>query len=298
MMQSMNTQDVLSEIVPLSDGDCFYVIERLKSEFSYPIHNHPEYELNFIENARDAQRIVGDSIEEIDDLELVLITGENVEHAWVNHRCHSNMIREITIQFHPNLFKEFLLNKSQFNSIKEMFEKAQNGLVFSKETIERVRPLLMSMTLERQGFYSVIKLLTILYELSQSIDARVLASSSFLRKTDTFDSRRVKKVSEYIEKHFSEKILMTDMAGLAHMSEGAFSRFIKKRTGKSFTDYITDVRIGHAIRMLVDSTHPVSEIAFLCGFNNLSNFNRIFKKKKGLPPKDFRLQYRKKKVII
>jgi AraC-like DNA-binding protein len=179
-----------------------------------------------------------------------------------------------------------------------MFEKAQNGLVFSKETIERVRPLLMSMTLERQGFYSVIKLLTILYELSQSAGARVLASSSFLRKTDTFDSRRVKKVSEYIEKHFSEKILMTDMAGLANMSEGTFSRFIKKRTGKSFTDYITDVRIGHAIRMLVDSTHPVSEIAFLCGFNNLSNFNRVFKKKKGLPPKDFRQQYRKKKVII
>ncbi len=298
IVNTMSTQDVLREIAPLSEKDCFYVIERLKSEFNFPIHVHPEYELNFIENAKGAQRIVGDSIEKIDDLELVLITGENLEHAWINHHCQSASIREITVQFHPNLFKDNLINKNQFRSIKEMFEKAQKGVSFPREAIEKIRPLLMSLTLEKHGFYSVIKLMTILHELSLHFNARILSSSSFAGKVETFDSRRVKKVSEYIEKHFQEKITLTVIASLVNMSDISFSRFIKLRTGKCFSDYVIDIRIGHAIRMLVDSTHSIAEIAFLCGFNNLSNFNRIFKKRKNQTPKEFREQYRKKKVIV
>jgi AraC-like DNA-binding protein len=116
-------------------------------------------------------------------------------------------------------------------------------------------------------------------------------------KEDTFDSRRVKTVHEYIEQHYKEKIKLSDMAVLVYMTEGTFSHFIKRRTGKSFTDYVLDVRLGYAVRLLVDSTHPVAEIADLCGFNNLSNFNRIFKKKL-LTPKDFRNQYKKTKMIL
>ena len=95
--------NVFREVTPLSAEDCFIIINRTKSEFNYPVHIHPEYELNFIENGKGAQRIVGDSIEEIQDLELCLIGNENLEHAWVNHHCESNSIHEITIQFHKNL---------------------------------------------------------------------------------------------------------------------------------------------------------------------------------------------------
>lgn len=292
----MNTQDVLREVPPLSDKDCFYVIERLKSEFNFPIHTHPEYEINFIENGKGAQRIVGDSIEEIDVLELVLIGGEHLEHAWITHNCKSNMIREITIQFNADFLRNLIV-KNQFRSINEMFEKAQNGIAFSKETTKALRPMLMSLTLEKHGFYSVVKLLTILHELSQS-EYRVLSSTSFAGKTENFDSRRVKKVTEYISVHYNERINLADLASLVGMSETAFSRFIKLRTGKSFTEYITDIRLGYAVRMLVDSTNSISEVAYLCGFNNISNFNRVFKKKKNLSPKEFREQYRKEKVIV
>ena len=95
--------EVLEEITPLSEKDCFYIVDRHKTEFTYPLHQHREYELNFIENAAGVKRIVGDSVEEIGDYDLVLICSENLEHAWDNGRCSSGDIREVTIQFSPDL---------------------------------------------------------------------------------------------------------------------------------------------------------------------------------------------------
>ena len=91
--------NIIREITPLSDKDCFYIAERYKTEFTYPIHNHAEFELNFTEKAAGVRRIVGDSAEVISDYDLVLITGKDLEHVWEQHDCHSKEIREITIQF-------------------------------------------------------------------------------------------------------------------------------------------------------------------------------------------------------
>ena len=105
------------EITPLSKKDCFYIVERYKKEFNYPLHIHDECELNFIENAQGAKRIVGDSSEEISNYELVLITSKELEHTWEQNNCKSNNIREITIQFSPKLFPMELIEKNQFRSI-------------------------------------------------------------------------------------------------------------------------------------------------------------------------------------
>lgn len=99
---------IIREITPLSDKDCFYIAERYKTEFTYPIHNHPEFELNFIEQAAGVRRIVGDSSEVIGDYDLVLITGKDLEHVWEQNDCHSRQIREITIQFSSDLFSRVL----------------------------------------------------------------------------------------------------------------------------------------------------------------------------------------------
>ena len=102
--------DVLNEITPLSEKDCFYIVERHKHEFTYPLHLHKDYELNFIEHGAGAQRVVGDNLEEIGEYDLVLIGGENLEHAWKQGNCKSGDIREITIQFSADLFPESLLS--------------------------------------------------------------------------------------------------------------------------------------------------------------------------------------------
>lgn len=290
---------IIREITPLSDKDCFYIAERHKTEFTYPMHNHAEFELNFCEHAAGVRRIVGDSSEVIGDYDLVLITGKELEHVWEQHECQSKNIREITIQFSSDLFFGSCISKNQFSSIRQMLERAQNGLCFPMSTIMKVYPMIDSLVNEQQGFYAVIKFMSILYELSLSGDeARNLSTSSFAKIDSHSDSRRVKKVQDYINDHYKEEIRLNQLADMVGMTPVSFSRFFKLRTGKNLSDYTIDIRLGYASRLLVDSTMSIAEICYECGFNNLSNFNRIFRKKKECSPKEFRENYRKNKKLI
>lgn len=289
---------IMREITPLSDHDCFYIVDRRKSEFTYPIHCHAEYELNFIEHAAGVRRVVGDSAEVIGDYDLVLITGRDLEHVWEQHQCSSREIREITIQFSADFLPASLLNKNQFDSIRLMLERAQCGLCFPMPTVMKVYNRLVSLSTAEQGFAAVMDFLYILYELAQSQDARTLSSSSFAKIEMYSDSRRVQKVQKYIGEHYQEDIRLNTLAGLVGMTPVSFSRFFRMRTGKTLSEYIIDIRLGHATRLLVDSTRTIAEICYDCGFNNLSNFNRMFRRKKECSPKEFRDHYRKKKIVV
>lgn len=289
--------EVLEEITPLSEKDCFHVVDRHKSEFTYPLHQHREYELNFVENAAGVKRIVGDSVEEIGDYDLVLICSENLEHVWDNGRCESPDIREVTIQFSPDLLSGSLMTKNQFASIGKMFRAADHGISFPMHAIMTVYPILDGLASEPESFMRFLKFLKILYDLSRS-DYRILASSSFSHAERNPESRRVQKVKQFINDHYTEPLRLDELARLVGMTPTSFSRFFKIRTGKSLSDYVLDIRLGFAARSLVDTTRNVSEICFECGFNNLSNFNRIFKSRRGVTPKEFRAMYKKNKVVV
>lgn len=295
---SSNKSSVLHEITPLSERDCIYVIERNKTEFNYPIHTHREFEINYIENAAGAQRIVGDSIEEIGDYELVLISNDHLEHGWQNHHLKPTVIREITIQFSDDWLSEKLLAKNQFHTINTMLQEGSKGLAFSLSTILKVRPLLNSLTCEQKGFYLVTTFLTLLYELSVANDSRTLASRAFAHAENNIQSRRIRMADAYLQKNFARDITLREVAELANMSEVAFSRFFSQHTGKSFTEYLIDIRIGKVARLLVDTNKTIAEICYECGYNNMSNFNRIFRRKKGCTPREFREMYHKKQVIV
>ena len=289
---------VFTEITRLSDKDCFYIVERHKTEFTYPLHRHKEFELNFIQNGRGVRRIVGDSVEEIGDFELVLIGGADLEHVWEQGKCLSKDIREITIQFSGDIFGTELLSKNQFASIRRMLRRAEHGLVFPIATIMKVYSVLDTLADENERFVQFLKSLYLLYELSISDGSRVLASSSFAHSARNVESRRVEKVKQYIHDHYAEPLKLADLAALVGMSPVSFSRFFRQRTGRTLSDYIVDIRLGYAARMLVDSTKNISEICYECGFNNLSNFNRTFKAKRNYTPRDFRAMFKKNKVIV
>ena len=289
--------EILSEITPLSARDFLYIVERNKSEFTFPLHHHCEFELNFIENGAGIRRIVGDNVEEIGDYELVFIGAKDLEHAWEQGTCLSKNIREITIQFLPDILSS-LLNTNQFESISNMFNKAQNGLSYPLHVIMKVYSKLDELC-RCEGFEMVTKFLELLYDLSLYNDEAIELSSSSFAKADVMpDSRRVQKVQKYIADNYTKEIRLNDLADMVGMSTAAFSRFFKMRTGRSLSDYIISIRLGHATRLLVDSTMSIAEICYNCGFNNLSNFNRIFKSKKECSPKEFRKIYHKKKVLV
>ena len=289
--------EVLTEITQLSDLDCFYIAERHKTEFTYPLHRHREFELNFIEHGAGVRRIVGDSIETIGEYDLALIGAENLEHVWENGVCQSPDIREITIQFSPDFLGDKILEKNQFDSIRKMLKAADHGLSFPLDSIMRVYHYLDTLASEQDHFQQFLKFMSILNELSKG-EYKILASSSFAHSSRNQESRRVTKVKQYINDHYAEDLRLDNMAELVGMSPSAFSRFFKMRTGKSLSDYILDIRLGFAARMLVDSTKNISEICYESGFNNLSNFNRIFKSKRGSTPRDFRALYKKNKIIV
>ncbi len=290
--------NLLTEITPLSEKDCFYIVERHKSEFLFPLHRHRDFELNFIENGRGVRRVVGDSVEEIGDFELTLVAGEALAHAWEQGSCTSPDVREITIQFAPELFSPELLGKNQFSNIRKMLAKAELGLTFSLRTIMKVYPALDTLSSQTERFDQFLSFLRILNELALADDTRVLASSSFSHLEQNTESRRILKVKQYIADHYSEEIRLDELAGLAGMSTSAFCRFFKLRTGRTVMEYLIDIRLGHAARLLVDTTQTISEICYQCGFNNLSNFNRIFKARRGYTPRDFRTLFKKNRIFV
>jgi AraC-like DNA-binding protein len=288
---------LLREITPLTQSDCFTLFSRVKSEFDFPLHYHEEFELNFIQNAKNARRVIGDHIEDIDELELVLV-GSNLQHAWFTHHCKSNEIREITIQFHKDLFDEKLLRRNQLSFIRTMLEKSLRGILFSKETAQQLAPRIMELN-QKQGFDSVLELMSILHDLSISRNMRILSDASFNNTEQfTYNSRRIEKTLEYMNHNFDKPITLNEVARLANMSDAAFSRFFKQRTGNTFIDSLTEIRLGHASRMLIDTTQSIAEVAYHCGFNNISNFNRIFKKRKSCTPKDFRESFSGTRIFI
>lgn len=290
---------VLRELPPLLDSDFMYVADRRKKEFTYPIHKHEVFELNYVENGDGVLRIVGDSAETIGNRELVLITSPDLEHVWEQDKCKSEDIREITVQFFFDFNSSYsLFNRTPLLPIKRLFERARKGVAFTPETIEKIYPLLNSLSSTKDKFYSVINFLTLLYELSLADDTRELASSSFAKVDVDSESRRILKVKEYINKHYTEEIRLADMADLVGMSTTSFSRFFKLRSGKTLSDYVVEMRLGVAARQLVDTTNSVSEICYGCGFNTLSNFNRLFRKYKGCSPTEFREKYFKTKIIV
>lgn len=285
-----NNEKILREKTSLSSEDCFLVMQRAKQGFYYPLHVHAEFELNYLENASGALRIVGDSIEEIDDLELVLIAGET-KHAYTNHTCKCKGILEITIQFDYSLF-ESLLDKRHFESIRNMFANASSGVVFSKQAILNVQDSLKLLSKENpESFQCFIRMIEVLKELSLDSNARRLNPTDFVGNYNKGDADRLEGIMIYLHENYQSAISLSGLASEVGMSESSLTRFLKRWTGKTFIDNLNDIRITNAVNRLVDTRDSISEICYRCGFNNLSNFNRIFKKRKGYTPKEYREKY-------
>ncbi|MBS1521481.1 MAG: helix-turn-helix domain-containing protein [Bacteroidetes bacterium] len=287
---------VMREITPLTPNDCFTIFSRVKQKFDSPLHYHEEYELNLILNAKGAKRVIGGHMDVIDDIELVLI-GHNLNHTWFTHQCQSEEFTEVTIQFHKDLFDEKFLNRNQLSFMKSMLERSQLGILFSTETARALLDRLLSLD-KKHGFDSALELFSILHNLSVSCNMRTLSDPGFNNEKFNYSSRRIEKVFEYMNNNYHKQVSLAEVSRIANMPEASFSRFIKKRTGKTFIDSLNEIRLGHASRMLIDTTNTIAEIAYKCGFNNISNFNRVFKRKKLCIPKEFRETYTSNRVFI
>jgi len=281
------------EITSLSAQDSFLVMNRVRDTFDYPVHFHPEMELNLIVNGEGMRRTVGFSSEVIDNYELVLV-GPNVYHGWAMHQCNHS-VHEVTIQFHNDLFSGSLLQRSLMRSLKDMFDRSVHGILFNKHEVKKIAPRILGVS-ELDGFDYFMELFSILYDLSKTGGQRLLSAAQ--RPVNDFEnSDKIKLFYNYIQKNYATKITLDEVASLLNMSKVSFNRFMKKTTNCTFIEYLNDVRIDNASRLLAGEDYSISEVAFMCGFNNIANFNRIFKKLKGLTPTTYRKRYHNVKYI-
>lgn len=280
---NMNNR-IVREITPLTEDDFFIVLNHYNAKFDFPVHYHPEYELNLVLHSK-GKRIIGDSIKEYQHPDLVLI-GSNTPHAWTGHE---KGVHVVTIQFHTDFLSEKSLSRKLTTPIRELLGRSSMGVLFSEETTTNMIERIFRLT-EIRGFDSLLEFLSILYDLSTSRNQSTLSSPSYVGQFDTSKSQRIKMVNQYLYENLMNPIRIDDVARIVSMTPSAFSHFFKKRTQRSFSDYLTDLRIGYAARMLIETEKNISEICFESGFNNISNFNRSFRTKKGCTPSEFRSQ--------
>jgi AraC-like DNA-binding protein len=270
------------EDIPSKKGnESFLAYAFTVSSFDFKWHYHPEYELTLITHG-NGRRLVGDSNESFEAGDLALL-GPGLPHTWSSNPLSKKKVSAVVIQFSEDFMDSFI-RLNGFDKISGLLTSASRGLFFpnSKHIAEQLRHLPDASAVEK-----VTSLLNILQQLTTQQHIK-LSSEYFTAIKGEETENRLNKVCQFIQKNFKKGITLEQTASLIHLSNSAFSKFFKRATGKTFSDYVNDIRIGNACQQLTESDKTIGEIAFDSGFESLTYFNRIFLKKKGATPSRFR----------
>jgi AraC-like DNA-binding protein len=256
------------------------------------LHFHPEFELILILKGH-GMRLVGDNISAFKEGDMAFI-GPNLPHLWRNDKLfyqdNKQEVEVVVIHFLEDfLGKDFFL-KNEMKGIFQLFNNSRQGLHIHGETNTSIAAKIKQL-LNAEGFSKILILLEILYELSSSQDIHVLTRSGYHHNFSKSDTIRMDKVYKYLIDHFKDDIKLDEIAAIANLSSSAFCRYFKKRTKKSFSIFLNDMKIGYACKLLIEGEYSISQIGYECGYNSLTNFNRQFKRTTGMAPYKYRKQY-------
>jgi AraC-like DNA-binding protein len=264
-------------------NDSFRAFRREAAKFEFDWHYHPEYEITLIEKG-SGKRLVGDNYENFSTGDLVMI-GKDLPHTWASDRLKNGKSSAVVIQFGEEILESFLA-LSEFRPLKNLLSRARQGLFYSQKNIPEITDLIKNLP-DKKGAARFGDLLQILDKLCRQ-RAVLLASVYFQPVKGEINEKRIARVCQWIHKNSSEKIGIKGAASLVHLSESAFCKFFKRATGKTFSDYVNEIRIGHVCHLLAESDKTIADICYSSGFESVTYFNRVFLRKKGSRPKEFR----------
>ncbi|ADY52047.1 transcriptional regulator, AraC family [Pseudopedobacter saltans DSM 12145] len=281
--------------VPTKLETSYNIRNDVSPNFGTVWHYHPELELHYVKKG-EGVRFIGDNINNFSAGEMILL-GENLPHTW---RCkdeyfipESNLNVEATvIQFLPNCLGQDFLNIPETYQIPRLFEKAKQGLIIKGKTKKKLE-VLMHDALGAQSLQRITVLLNILSTLADSEEFEVITKSHTFYRTNNIDTERINKICTYTLSNYKEDISLEQIASLSNLSITSFCRYFKQITKKTYYDFLTEIRISHACRILVNNTLTVEAISMECGFNNPSNFYRHFKKVMGCTPIEYKTKFYK-----
>lgn len=259
-------------------------------------HYHPEVELVWV-RASSGTRIIGDSAERFEAGDMVLL-GANLPHMWRNDTQYFEGLpdlkaRSTVVHFRADFWGTAFLELPEMKGVAELLKRAERGLHLDAATAEKVQDCLSALSQEEKpGFERLTGLLKILNIMALSKNLRPISAAIFSKNLYVEnDAERINKIYTYIVQHFQKNIKLEEVAAIANISPHSFCRYFKHKTHKTYSQFLTDIRIGQACKMLIENQKSISEICYECGFNNLSNFNRHFKKMKNLTPTEYAKQF-------
>lgn len=255
-----------------------------------PFHYHTsEFELTLTLGS-GGLRLVGDRFDEFKSADLAIV-GPGIPHCWLNNFSNSEEVNEnikvVVIHFNEHIFSNELLKRRELQHIRRLLNQAKRGINFFGKIREEIKKEILRLKID-PDFSTWISLYSIFDKLGQASEYVYLTSSEYHFKGKREDNINFEKVHAYIMDHFKDKIKIKEAAYLIGMNESAFSHYFKKRTRRSFTDFINELRLHYAANQLTQTRKNIADIAFEAGFNNLSNFNRIFRKWKEITPYQWR----------
>jgi AraC-like DNA-binding protein len=253
--------------------------------FEFKWHYHPEYELTLIVKGK-GMRLVGDSYLPFQAGDLVLL-GSGIPHTWESDANSHETVVAVVIQFSEDFIVNFM-NSEAFYKIKKLLQTSVRGLFFQNPLTMNIEHQMMIIASEK-GVKQITALLNVLNDLAYQ-NHESLASTFYSPKNSKENETRINIVFNYIKQNAASTILLEQAAASVHLTTGAFCKFFKRMTGKTFSDYVNEIRIGNACNLIAHTDKTITQIAIESGFENQTYFNRVFLKKKNCTPKQFRMQ--------
>lgn len=278
---------LLQDIEPLSK-DSIYVKEIKKPTLNDQLHFHHVYEIAWILKG-SGKRIVGDHIEYFTDDDLVFI-GSLLPHASYigkDYLLNKQDVHALVIYFQPDWFNEKHLDSSDFIKLRKLVKEIERGIKIFGNTKTRTLKALVKLK-ESTGLERLINLLDILDYISKSDEYKCLASEGYSNNYGQNDVERLGEVYKYIMKNFTDTIKLSEISAIANMTSTSFCKYFKCKTGKTFSSFVNEVRIGQACKLISNESLNIAGICYSCGFNNLTNCNRNFKHFTKMTPTEYK----------
>ncbi len=278
---------------PISENQAFEAKHLTAPHFDPNWHFHPEYQL-FLALKGTGTRFIGDHVSPFKEGDLIF-TGPNLPHLWQSDHEYFNddnelMTEGIVIYFPENFLGKDFLQKSEMYKVKQLFLQAERGLEIYGDTHRKASEQMHHILLVKD-FERILVLLNLLNLIGNSSEYRLLATEGYSNSMKETETDRMNRVHAYVMKNFRERISLDDVAAIANMSPTSFSRYFKVHANKTFSDFLTEIRVGHSCKLLTSQKINVSQICYDSGFSTLSNFNRQFKAVTQYSPLEYRKKY-------
>jgi len=284
--QGLHHMRVIRTEITLLHNSRLSIIDRNEDAFNPAFHFHPELELVLIKEGH-GRRIIGNRIDPFEKGDMVFI-GSNLPHIWLNDDTASgHRARSVVVHFRKEIFSDEFYELKESRDLARFFDLAARGIQVTGATRDKVGRKLDILVTQR-GFRRILLLLEILHILSTSSDCRYITDDVYNPDSKEEAPDRLSEIYRYVQNNFHKDISLKDIAGVAGLTPQSFCRWFKKSTGKHFFDYLNEVRIFNACEMLIGSATSVAGVAYHCGYNTISNFNKLFKDATGLTPGQFR----------